>query len=30
MPLEAVNVHINLHPQEFARIKDLVPERAAS
>ena len=30
MPLEALDVHINLHPQEFARIRDLVPERAAS
>ncbi|WP_409498792.1 flagellar assembly protein FliH [Pseudomonas fragi] len=30
MPLEALEAHINLHPQEFARIRDLVPERAAS
>ena len=30
MPLESMEVHINLHPQEFARIKDLAPDRAAS
>ena len=30
MPLETTDVHINLHPQEFARIKDLAPDRAAS
>lgn len=30
MPLETMDVHINLHPQEFARIKDMAPDRAAS
>ncbi|WMI97622.1 flagellar assembly protein FliH [Pseudomonas chlororaphis subsp. aurantiaca] len=28
MPLGADEVHIQLHPQEFARIKDLAPDRA--
>lgn len=30
MPLEATDVFIHLHPKEFSRIRDLVPERAAS
>lgn len=30
MPLEPEDVHVQLHPQEFARIKDLAPDRAAA
>jgi flagellar assembly protein FliH len=30
MPLEPQDVHVQLHPQEFARIKDLAPDRAAA
>lgn len=30
MALESEDVHIQLHPQEFARIKDLAPDRAAA
>lgn len=30
MPLEPEDVHVQLHPQEFARIKDVAPDRAAA
>ncbi|MHC8306801.1 flagellar assembly protein FliH [Pseudomonas sp. PB3P13] len=30
MPLQPEDVHVLLHPQEFARIKDLAPDRAAA
>ena len=30
MPLEPGDVHVHLHPQEHARIKDVAPDRAAA
>ena len=30
MPLEPEDVHVQLHPEEFARIRDVAPDRAAA